>query len=90
MMGNKGMVGGDEYEALSRKNRRLIHWKKDEIAKASRANSQRKSTFYCATWLPCPASYRTADFQSRMSKRVTLPSSKRKMCVTVLSFSPCV
>lgn len=36
MMGNKGMVGGDEYEALSRKSRRLINWKKGEIAKIKR------------------------------------------------------
>lgn len=31
-----------------------------------------------------------ADFQLRMSKRVTLPPCRRKTCVTVLSFSPWV
>jgi len=36
MMGNKGMVGGDEYEALSRKSRQLIHWKRGEIARIKR------------------------------------------------------
>lgn len=36
MMGNKGTVGGDEYEALSRRSRRLIHWKTDEVAKIKR------------------------------------------------------
>lgn len=37
MMGSKGTVNGDEYEAFSRKSRHMIHWKRGELAKIKRA-----------------------------------------------------
>ena len=41
MMGNRGCRGGDEYDAFSRRARRLLYWQRGELKKIKRRFAKR-------------------------------------------------